>query len=112
MSEIMGWGYKVIERSGRMLKELLLKSNLFSSEHCGREDCQACSHARKPMDCRRRGFLYESTCVSCRDGEGRDGALYIGESARSPNKRFDEHIGDARAKKKSSHIWKHWPIYN
>ena len=53
-------------------------------------------------------MLYETSCVSCRDKEGRDRALYIGESARSPNERFNEHMDDARLKRPGSHIWKHW----
>ena len=54
--------------------------------------------------------MYETSCVSCRDKEGKDRALYIGESARSINERFNEHMKDARLRRPGSHIWKHWSV--
>ena len=52
LGEITGWKFKVIERGGIMLKNLLTRANLFSKEDCGRPDCQACKKALKPFDCR------------------------------------------------------------
>ena len=51
LGKVMGWSYKVVERGGRMLKELLTKSNLFSKEKCERNDCFACKDAGKEFDC-------------------------------------------------------------
>ena len=60
-----------------MLKSILTKSNIFSGEGCGRGDCQACRHAEKSLDCRRRGLTYETTCLECISG-GIPGARYVG----------------------------------
>ena len=55
MTEITGWGWRLIERGGVTLSNLLTRSNLFGKEDCQREDCKACGSALKPLDCRRRG---------------------------------------------------------
>ena len=40
--------------------------------------------------------------------DGKEGALYVGESARSGNERMGEHLADAVCGRKDSHIHKHW----
>ena len=37
IGKMVGWRYKVMERNGQMLRELLTKSNIFDKEQCGRE---------------------------------------------------------------------------
>ena len=58
---VLGWRFKIVERGGTMLRQLLTKANIFAGEPCGREKCQACKHTEKPQNCRRRGILYETT---------------------------------------------------
>ena len=41
LGEVTGWKYKVVERSGRKLGELLSAANVFQQESCGRERCRA-----------------------------------------------------------------------
>ena len=42
LSSMMGWSYKIVEKSGRTLRELLVKSNVFGGEKCKRDKCGAC----------------------------------------------------------------------
>ena len=91
-----------MERSGRMLKDLLSCSNLFSGEGCGREKCGACESASKPLNCSRRGLVYETSCEECMV-EGEPGAMYVGETARSSAERMGEHLADANCGRKDSH---------
>ena len=90
-----------------MIRQILTKANIFAGEGCGREKCEACCNFAKPQDCRRRGILYETTCLGCMV-EGVPIARYVGESARSGAERMGEHMDDARSRNKDSHVWKHW----
>ena len=96
-----------MERGGTMIRQLLTKSNIFAGEPCGRTRCEACRNTEKPQNCRRRGILYETTCLECMV-DGKPTARYVGESARSGAERMGEHMDDARSKSKDSHMWKHW----
>merc|ERR1711888_294878 len=104
---MVGWSYKIVERGGRTIRDLLTKSNIFEGEKCGREDRVPCEMGEKPQNCRRRGLLYETHCTECIEDEVKL-AKYVGESARSAKERFGEHWEDALKKKPDSHIFKHW----
>ena len=113
LGEIMGWGWRVIERGGIQLSRLLTRSNLFGTDNCGREHCKACMSALKPFDCRRRGVLYETSCTACvNPTTGKSKARYVGESARSIKERFNEHVEDGENERKDSHMWKHWTMHH
>ena len=107
MSNILGWKLKVVERGGRPLKSILTKTNLFSDMGCGRSKCEACKNATKPLNCRRRSILYETACKDCIENDI-EGAVYVGESARSGAERIGKHVDDAESEKKDSHMFKHW----
>ena len=51
MADIVVWKFKVVEKGGRKLRDLLTKSNLFGKEKCGRTKCVACSNGAKPQEC-------------------------------------------------------------
>ena len=70
LAEITGWRYRVVEQGGKQLRSLLTKSNIYSKEKCERESCMACIDMGKPFDCRRRGAVYETTCLECSDEDG------------------------------------------
>ena len=74
---------------------------------CGRSKCKACKNATKPLNCRRRSILYETACKECIKNDI-EGAVYVGESARSGAERMGEHVDDAESGKKDSHMFKHW----
>merc|ERR1711888_112933 len=65
LGRMVGWSYKIVERGGTTLKELLTKSNIFEKENCGRGGCISCLKGEKPQNCRRRGLMYETHCVEC-----------------------------------------------
>ena len=107
LGNLVGWKFKIVERGGRTIRDLLTQSNPFEKEKCGRERCISCSMGAKPQNCRKRSLLYETYCTACMDGEI-PLARYVGETARSANERFGEHWEDAQKKRKDSHIYKHW----
>ena len=111
LGELVRWKFKIVERGGRSLRELLTRSNIYSKDHCGR-DCKACESQKKPQDCRRRGLVYETACLDCCDAAGEPRARYIGETTRSGSERFGEHVEDAVKEKKDSHIYKHWSVHH
>ena len=108
VGEIAGWKYKLIESSGVLLKELLTRSNPWDTNPCGRKICLACPMAKKPLNCKRRSLMYESTCKECVDAKGEPTVKYVGETARSGSERWGDHMRDAGNKATDSHIYKHW----
>ena len=108
VGEITGWKYKLVERSGVLLRELLTRSNPWDTSPCGRKNCLACPMAKKPLNCKRRSLMYESTCKECVDAKGEPTVKYVGETARSGSERWGDHVRDARYKAQDSHIYKHW----
>ena len=108
MGEITGWKYKLVERSGVLLRELLTKSNPWDTSPCGRKKCLACPMAKKPLNCKRRSLMYETTCKECVDAKGEPTVKYVGETARSGSERWGDHMRDAGNKASDSHIYKHW----
>ena len=108
VGEITGWKYKLVERSGVLLRELLTRSNPWDTNPCGRKNCLACPMAKKPLNCKRRSLMYESTCKECVDAKGEPTVKYVGETARSGSERWGNHMRDARNKASDSHIYNHW----
>ena len=108
VGEITGWKYKLVERSGVLLRELLTRSNPWDTSPCGRKNCLACPMAKKPLNCKRRSLMYESTCKECVDAKGEPTVKYVGETARSGSERWGDHMRDARNKAPDSHVYKHW----
>ena len=78
LSEIVGGKLKVVERGGKMLRDLLTRANIFDKEKCGRQNCVSCSMGANPQNCRRRGIMYETYCTKCMEGETHL-AKYVGE---------------------------------
>ena len=64
--------------------------------------------AKKPLNCKRRNLMYESTCKQCVDVRGEPTVRYVGETARSISERWGDHQRDAKDRVSDSHIWKHW----
>ena len=82
LGNAIGWKYKVVEMSGRTIRDMLVKTDLFRGETCGRSKCGACNCAVKPLNCRRRGIMYETACLECMSGE-KELAVYVGECIRT-----------------------------
>ena len=81
-----GIKWKVVEKAGYSLENILVKSNPYKKEQCGDEKCFTC---RKPKggDCRKIGVGYEIICEECEDIVTK----YSGESGRNAFSRGREH---------------------
>lgn len=93
-----GLRIRVVEKSGRMLKSILCRSDPFANKNCGNDTCAAC--ATGTIGCKVRDTVYKITCDTCND-------TYIGETSRSVGERFNEHLRAYRNKKRSSVFAQH-----
>ena len=118
ISPILGFGIKVVERSGSSLKSQFPQASLWEGAHCGRESCITCNQGADFMTpCSRKSLVYENACAACNTMAGsKEGvketdpeipSLYVGESSRTIQERGLEHWADFRRNKKDSHIRKH-----
>ena len=85
---------KFVERGGETLKDKLCRNNPWSKVKCGRELCITCPSSKEGMggECRKEGVVYEITCMKCKE-EGVT-AEYVGQSARTGQRRGCEHLED------------------
>ena len=105
MRETTPFRVKMVERTGRRLKEILMRSDPWEKEPCGRPQCTTCQQDPRGGNCTRQGVLYKTTCLKCKS-MGRD-SNYIGESGRSLQERIEEHMQDAQGKSTTSHMETH-----
>ena len=106
LAQVTGYKVKIVERSGKMLKRILHRSNPWAGEDCQREDCSVCQGAEENSgDCKRRNITYKTTCLECKK-KGKE-VCYYGESARSAFERGKEHFSDYEKMSTSSHMVKH-----
>ena len=87
---------RVIERSGRTIKQMLTKSNPFQKSTC---ECLVCSASGKSI-CGVRDSVYEISCSVCCH-------KYIGETSRSLKERYTEHMMLYKRKVQSSVLFQH-----
>ena len=83
---------KVAEKSGQKLCRLLMKTNPHQSDVCGREGCFVCE-SREEDDkgksrCWQEGVTYSIECKQC---QGEEKPVYIGETASTAFVRGSEH---------------------
>ena len=118
MEGTLGFGIKVVERTGPSLRSQFPLSNLWEGTGCDRQDCTTCRQGAEVLpNCTKSSILYENICHACNPaarskepvGEVRSDVptLYVGESSRSIYERSKEHWSDWRNKRSSSHIAKH-----
>ena len=118
MERTLGFGIKVVERTGPTLRSQFPLGSLWEGTGCERIDCITCTQGAEMIpNCTKSSILYENVCLTCNPGakerrplvEVRNDvpSLYIGESSRSIYERSREHWADWRGKKGSSHIMKH-----
>ena len=63
MKEISGWHYKVVERAGDSLVDLLHKADPWAGQDCLRQQCMLCKTKLKTgkqlnQDCTKRNIIY------------------------------------------------------
>ena len=96
---------------------MMVKSNPWSGEDCGRADCLLChtkSATGKNMtqSCSKRNIVYETWCNDClkKEGGDEDGKRvfkYIGKTAKSAFERGLNHLTDRKSLDLGSHMLKH-----
>ena len=93
---------KVIEKSGKQVKDILQTSDPFKPNKCPDEDCFVCKNntKTKSTNCRKEGIVYNIKCNQCP-------AKYVGESARNAISRGREHFRDYLNNRDSSVMLRH-----
>ena len=113
ISKLTGYRVRMVETGGSRLCHMLPNTNPWAGAPCGRPGCYMCEEQgeEKILDCKRRNILYESSCTGCRKtgdtGKGdrlTEGAVYVGETARSLFERTAEHWRDGQTGVEDSHI--------
>ena len=89
---------KVVEKSGKLLKRYLTRSDPFKLLNCESEECYVCK-VNPTLNCKTRDAVYE---IKCTCGEN-----YIGETARSLGERCNEHIKKLERKESTSVFHQH-----
>ena len=114
----LGFGVKIVEKTGANLKSCFPLYNLWDGNICGRKECIPCAQeADFVQPCTKNSVVYENICASCNPEAGGKKELeqvvtnfpttYIGETSRSIMERTREHWRSYRSKNKDSHILKH-----
>ena len=80
--------FKIVEKGGVTLENLLRRSNPWSEESCGRANCFPCNGGGRGGSCWREGVVYALRCQECGD----EVATYFGESGRNAYSRGKEHL--------------------
>ena len=128
MAEMTGFRIKYQEAAGSILANAFNK-NLGIGQPCGRKNCPPCTESGGKVNCKARGIVYESKCLTCNPESSleedpveaqpsgrvsssggvpshpREG-IYVGESSRSLHERASEHVQDAQSFSAKSHIVK------
>ena len=94
---------KIIEKSGKTIKQHLVRSNPFPRKQCSPSECNVC-HTNPSVVCKKRGTVYR---VNCLGEESNCKSFYIGESARSIGTRFKEHVEKFENNDPTSAFYKH-----
>ena len=82
---------KVVEKINSTMKKELQRSNPFGHQHCGRNDCVTC-YLDLPINCRKRGPVYEMYCVTCKEMLNAQEHAYRGQTGRTTYHRMKEHF--------------------
>ena len=98
---------RMVERGGRKIMQLLVRSDPWAGEPCGRQDCLPCTTGEEGRTgiCTKEGILYKLSCTLCRDLDVK--AWYLGESSRCKYIRGREHLAGVAARDPKHPLVKH-----
>ena len=97
--------FKLVEKTGNKLENILHKSNAWGDEDCCRNDCIMCGSAgenEKKGQCKKRNVVYETYCLLCEEKERnveKEKKLYS-EIINSQEKNVEK--GESRKRKRIS----------
>ena len=87
-----GLKVKVIEKTGKTMKEMLVKSDPFNEIRRNKNNCEACLVGDN-INCKARDVLYRMSWQKInKDGNQCQNIHYDGETSRSIGERFQEHV--------------------
>ena len=93
LAEVTGWRYKIVERGGRKLSELLVKSKM--GENVEEWTAEYAEMLPNPSTVGEQVFHTKRVARVAWTLEGKYKARYVGESNRSAFERYNEHNDDA-----------------
>ena len=97
---------KIVEKINSTTKKELQRSNPFGHQHCGRNDCVTC-YLELPINCRKRGPVYEMYCVTCKEMLDTLEQAYRGQTGRTTYHRMKEHFAKWESGTEDSVLHKH-----
>ena len=97
---------KVVEKINGTVKKELQRSNPFGQKHCKRNDCVTCG-LELPINCRKRGQVYEMYCEDCKSAMEINEKKYRGQTSRTTYHRTKEHYIKWEKKTEDSVLHKH-----
>ena len=95
-----GLRFRVVEKGGTSVGNLLQKSNPTASGGCNKPDCVMCNQPGGGKMCHKQNVCYEWVCQE-------DNSSYVGETARNFYSRSSEHLDKYRKNAKDSFIRNH-----
>ena len=123
IAKIVGERIKVVECGGKMIKNILHKSNPWKGGNCGNKDCLPCVNGDGTQDCYQRNCTYTITCMECEGSKsGSEEAnddketetelkkaifSYGGETARVLRLRALDHSSSYKNMEEKSVLWGH-----
>ena len=93
---------KVIEKSGKKIKDILQRNDPLSENKCIDECCLICKTSTRG-GCRSSGVTYRIKC----ENETECPFAYEGQTGKNGYSRGNEHMFDYESKNKNSVLWKH-----
>ena len=107
-----GFQLRIVEKGGRTLKSMLMKSDVKPNKRCWDQECPICMTGEQGK-CNKENAGYTIQCKTCWESEERKDApikqkRYImhGETSRSARVRCKEHK-NALERKEKSNLWEH-----
>ena len=97
-----GLKIKVLEKTGKSVKQHLVKSDPFKESKCADSRCPICA-SDKGLNCKMKDTVYKHECADFENCKG----VYIGETSDSIKERTLEHMQKCHQKCKESAHYKH-----
>ena len=102
----MGLKIKVIEKTGRKVKNILQRSSNVIDKSCPTGSV-ICSECNNRISCLTTDVTYKITCNLCQKKVKPLITLYDGETTRTARTRALEHVDKLKKKDKESCLWNH-----
>ena len=105
LEKVDGMQFKILEKGGTRVKNILQKSNPLETPGCSDKQCLACSEERgKGGNCRRSNVNYSVGCQLCPQDNK---SVYLGETSRNLYTRGKEHDDKLKKEAEDSFMHKH-----